>query len=915
MMFGSRTAAAVVLAAAQCGWAQAADAVDQSRAQDSYQKFLDLASQDDPRRAAALRRLGDIEIQLAEQQQLDGDDLAAAQAHYDRAIELYRSLLREWPDQDDNDTVLYQLARAFEQRGDVGSAIAHLATLIERYPGSDLVIESHFRRGEAQFASGNEDLAAAAYMAILEREDAPASPFYEQALYKYGWARFRIGEYDEALAGFLVLLNHGLAPGGRYDAVAHDALPAGRRALIDDALRAMSISYSYLDGVDTLNALLARRAAPGFEHLLYQDLGALYLDQKRYSDAARAYGDYVATYPTAVRAPYLQLSVIDTYRAAGFPEQELAAKESLVDRYSLVAEAGYWAVHARDEQPDIVEAIKRHLTELAAHYHARSSDDPATVDRAVDYYKTWLASFPDAEEAPGQHFLLAELLYANERFKNATDAYTAAAYRYGDHADAADAGYAALLAFNEYESTLEGDDAVLVARRAVENGLRFVAQFPDHPERNAVLVNASERLFKFGDWARARDAARALVAFSPAAQTDQLRVARTVEGHASFALNDFVASERAYAAVLALGVDDPDRYDQLYERLAASVYKQGDTARSQGDLETAVDRFLRVADVTPKSAAVPTANYDAAAALVQLEDWTRAASVLERFRAQFPGHPLASNVTRELIGVYLNDGRQTDAAVELDGIARDDNVDAAVRGDAVVQAATLYRELGDVSGERAAIRYRLNALNVGPEESVDLHERLAALAFDAGNFAERDAELVAIIQLHRSAPAPTERLTSAAASASMNLADTGLDSFMGIELDVPLAASLARKKDAMTSLLTAYGEAADYGVGPVTTAATFRIGELYREMARALMASERPPELSELEAQEYDFLLEEQAFPFEEKAIEVYEANARRSATGMYDQWVRKSFDALAVMMPARYAKLEKGVRFASRLR
>ena len=56
-------------------------------------------------------------------------------------------------------------------------------------------------------------------------------------------------------------------------------------------------------------------------------------------------------------------------------------------------------------------------------------------------------------------------------------------------------------------------------------------------------------------------------------------------------------------------------------------------------------------------------------------------------------------------------------------------------------------------------------------------------------------------------------------------------------------------------------------------------------------------------------MLEEQAFPFEEKAIELFEANARRAADGVYDEWVRRSFDALATLKPARYAKAERGAR------
>ncbi len=52
-------------------------------------------------------------------------------------------------------------------------------------------------------------------------------------------------------------------------------------------------------------------------------------------------------------------------------------------------------------------------------------------------------------------------------------------------------------------------------------------------------------------------------------------------------------------------------------------------------------------------------------------------------------------------------------------------------------------------------------------------------------------------------------------------------------------------------------------------------------------------------------LLEEQAFPFEEKAIEIHEANARRAAEGVYDEWVQKSYTALAELKPARYARTE----------
>ena len=75
------------------------------------------------------------------------------------------------------------------------------------------------------------------------------------------------------------------------------------------------------------------------------------------------------------------------------------------------------------------------------------------------------------------------------------------------------------------------------------------------------------------------------------------------------------------------------------------------------------------------------------------------------------------------------------------------------------------------------------------------------------------------------------------------------------------------------------------------------------------MASERPGKLDELALEQYEILLEEQAYPFEEKAIAIHESNTRRSWEGLYDEWVQSSFAALAALSPVRYSKSEKVAR------
>jgi hypothetical protein len=68
----------------------------------------------------------------------------------------------------------------------------------------------------------------------------------------------------------------------------------------------------------------------------------------------------------------------------------------------------------------------------------------------------------------------------------------------------------------------------------------------------------------------------------------------------------------------------------------------------------------------------------------------------------------------------------------------------------------------------------------------------------------------------------------------------------------------------------------------------------------------RPRDLDAEALDQYDLLLEEQAFPFEEKAIDLYKTNTNRAVDGVFDEWVQNSFERLAGLMPARYAKVER---------
>ena len=109
----------------------------------------------------------------------------------------------------------------------------------------------------------------------------------------------------------------------------------------------------------------------------------------------------------------------------------------------------------------------------------------------------------------------------------------------------------------------------------------------------------------------------------------------------------------------------------------------------------------------------------------------------------------------------------------------------------------------------------------------------------------------------------------------------------------------------MQESIDAYSKAAKYQVEEVTTAATYEIGEIYRDFANALLNSDRPKNLDEEALEEYNYLLEDQAYPFEEKAINIHQSNLLRIPTGSYDDAIKDSLQVLAKLLPFRYDKSE----------
>lgn len=880
-------------------------------ARDNYRAFLDLVSEDPELRSEAMRRLGDLELDATEAEQLTANIDTLNHESFNNAIQLYQQLLESYPDYRRNDTVLYQLARAYEMGGRNDEALVVLNELVDKYPGTELIDEVQFRRGEMLFLRKNYNDAELAYKDVIAYGD--ESRFYEQSLYKLGWAQFKLGWNEESLAPFFELLDRNIRDIELQEGENRlEQLSRANQELVEDAFRVLSISFSYMQGADSITEFLNSQGQPEFAYIIYMNLGDLFLEKERFQDAAQTYEAFVELDPYHPKSPLLQVEVIEAYKRGGFPSLVLEGKKGFIERYGM--DGDFWIRNPRAENTGVEAHLKANLTDLAKYYHAEAQKDGERADyqEAARYYRKYLAYFPGEPDTANTNFLLAEILFESEQYDEATVEYERAAYEYPTHERSAEAAYAAILAYREHEQRLTdpADTEAKVAwhQRYLDSGLKFADTFPQHPESGAVLTTVAEDLFAQNQFDLAIAVSQIIVAKQPPVKPELARTAWTVIAHSQFDLSNFQAAEQSYYQLRTFTPpDDPEANEEIKDRIASSIYKQGEMARDMGMLEEAVTHFTRLGQVVPDSEFRMTAEYDAAAALINLAAWDRASGALEKFRAEYPDSEFTDDITQNLAVTYLESGNSVKAAQEFERIAVSASSTDDVRREALWKAAELYKDSNTTTSEQRVLETIIASYPNPLSESVEARYRLLEISRAAGDDAAVTAQLQELIRVDATAgPQRSDRTKYIAATASLELAEPVLRRFMVVKLNQPLADSLKLKRSLMEDVIKVYTDAADYGVAEVTTAATYRLGEVYEQFSSDLLDSERPANLDEAAMEQYELLLEEQMYPFEEKAIDLYKANADRAPDGVYDEWVKRSFDRLAGLMPARYAKSER---------
>ncbi|MFT6390160.1 MAG: tetratricopeptide (TPR) repeat protein [Cellvibrionaceae bacterium] len=912
-----------------------------------YQRALD-ASKDPGTRRTILVRLADILMLRSEENMLVSEKSGR---FFDEAIDRYRELIQLQkqaivdggdPEQygKELDQMLYQLSKAYALDGRVESADKGLEQLTLEYQDSTYSPEAKFRRAEQAFSNENYEVSEQLYKEVIDQ--GTFTPFYQNAIYMRGWSQFKNNEYDEALIAFIKVLDHLFG-----DEAPIKEIPDSQKNLVDDTLRVMSLSFTYMNGEKTLSEKFAADKKRPYIPKLYRALGQLYFSKKRYRDSANTYRQYVIDNPLSDGAPLFSGDIIDVYEKGDFPSLLIPAKEEYVNNYGIDSE--FWQLKPQSVRDALSKNLKVYLEELAKYEHATGqrlvkdakqnnniavAASKASFLKAASWYDQFIRTFPEDKSTAGIYFLMAEALNDAGEFERAFNTYRLLAYQYSLPASqqlkGADAGYSAIVLAQKLEmqaglvnhqpvdveqGATQSASAVSASTKVsdyqkwqnqvIEQSLAFADKYSSDKRAASVLSAGAEKLLQIGRQPEAILAAKRVTQWQPPADTALQRTSWLVIGQSEFDLANYKGSEEAYAQALVLtSGNSPDR-QSILDRQAASIYKYAEGLLAEGQQQSGVVQLLRVQEAAPNSSIAITAQYDAGNQLMAMKRWSQAENIILRFRQSYPSNPLTKTLYAKLVVIYQETQQWLLAGNELTAMASVSD-DPVLRRQSLLLSAELYEKSGQIT--RAITNYNdyIKRYPEPLEERMEAMNKLSLLYKNQNNIGQYEYWLKQLIVTHDAAGnQKTERSLYLAASAFNYQAQKDYLRFVGVRLTLPLKNSLRKKQSALTVAVVSYQKVIDYGVAEFVTEANYYLGETYVRLSSDVLKSERPKGLSALAKDQYDVLLEEQVYPFEEKAIELHKSNVARTKSNLYDEWVKLSFASLAKLSPGRFNKQE----------
>jgi len=926
-----------------------------------YQSILALEPNPEIR-ANVEYRLAQINTQhyeLTSTENINAKSLVKSAQQLQQLISEYKSLLHKYPNRNDNEFIRYQLAKALDLQGNTKASLAEIEQLMQHFPNSIYSAELNFRRGDIYYNNENYQAALTAYKKVITNSH--NDKYLLNSIYMTGWSLFKLNRLAAADQSFLQVFETMIAANPQIAKTSNFTfaqLPNSANSLASDTQRVLSISLSQQQQVKSLIKLVKNNQDLAnislYKHLLFKNLATFLLKKSLPREAELTYKAYLDLAPNTLWSARFTLDLLTLYQKQGQYTLIDKLKNTFVKRYGI--NSIFWQHANLTEQQEVLPKLLKFSYAQSQRLYAKAQQLKQGKARIIAFKQTTSALHTyllHAQLAQAknllQHdlftnqYLYAEANFEAQQYQQALTSYEILAYKtlpasnkQQDNNLALQQSWQTLQEKSAFASTVTVRKllATFNAKEVSENKAyqqliskrnkldkQFIANYPKDKRALEIATKAAQYSFASNNYAEVSyftdfvlkayhlDKPQKSNTSLPAKSLKQIKIVTQLQANSLYKQQRYQEAENAYQLALNYIGKETSLRHELRNLLASCIYFQGQALKATQP-RLAVQHFLRLGKVIPESSYRLTAEFDAANLLLDQQLWQPAVTELLAFQKRYPKHTYSKSIPAKLAKAYVNLKQWHLAADQLLVIVGNASTKELKR-EAQYTAAEYYEKAGDKA--KALIAFRKYAHTYPQPFAIAQEVRYKMSEFYQDNktankrfYWYRKILKFNAIEQNKPTQKITARTTFLAATAAFGLGQAHQQSFNWIKLKAPLKKSLKRKQKEMKRAIHYYQQVLDFKLASLAPHATYNLATLYQQLAEDVLTSQRPKGLDELALEEYEIVIEELAFPFEEKAIAIHLSNSQHTWQNIYDKWIAKSFAALAKLSPALYNKKEQ---------
>jgi cellulose synthase operon protein C len=694
----------------------------------------------------------------------DESGCAEPQADYAEAQAIYEEILRQYPDYNRLDEVIYRLGRGLIDAGKGAQAVGYLQRLVSNYPNSRYIPEAHLALGEFFFEQQMTGAARDNYLKVLEHKNYNN---YDYALYKLGWVYYNLGEWRDAVNTFISVVERTKNSAGFQNQAINDLV----------------VAFSQLDNgwLEAREYFLKNRG----QEFTYDKIGqmAILLEtQGKEDQSISIYEWFLQERPNHRRAPDWMHSIVASKRKLeNFPDLEATMNRFV----AYLHPNGTWFQHNGQDEGPVSNAnllVEGSLAFLANHYHRQAQRLDAKPDyvTATKYYKEFIERFPNNPASFDMNFFLGEIyLHALNDYESAARQYQHVVDLYKNNnvpqgakqddvaAIVRDSAFAVVNAYNELVKQHHPDSILVeMAQREERNpggaaqALRDQGPASEQPPipRTDLLpyelgfVRASDQfseMYPKEDITPTVDFVAAEVYKSRGhydscvPRYESIIINAPRHRYASFAGNSLLEAnyrlqnwdevEKWARHLLANKIFDVTPEKSLQSAIAFAINQRAIGLKDNRQFDRAATELLRLAEEFPKSELAPGALFNAAAIYEAGDEINRAVEIYERLVKEYPTVEQAPEALFVMGAIFESRADFDRAASYFERLGTPAYKDSERSADAVYNAAVL-REAMEQWDKAIATYEQYLSLYPGRDNALDVEFNLAFLEKERENF-------------------------------------------------------------------------------------------------------------------------------------------------------------------------------------